>query len=129
MQQLDKAVQSVGRPDFVSDVVTLDDVQIDVKPIPLVMNATEQQLTTQPSNDAVFINLMDELSKSDLTLDDLYLQLLYSDNARKRGITFDTFSDVVREALKKSRWLISLRNVKVLRRLPFEVKVKAQIRH
>lgn len=46
MQQLDKAVQSVGRPDFVSDVVTLDDVQIDVKPIPLVMNATEQQLTT-----------------------------------------------------------------------------------
>ena len=129
MQQLDKAVQLVGRPDFVSDVVTLDDVQIDVKPIPLVMNVTEQQLTTQPSNDAVFINLMDELSKSDLTLDDLYLQLLYSDNARKRGITFDTFSDVVREALKKSRWLISLRNVKVLRRLPFEVKVKAQIRH
>ncbi|WP_151982225.1 hypothetical protein [Acinetobacter guerrae] len=84
MQQLDKAVQSVGRPDFVSDVVTLDDVQIDVKPIPLVMNATEQQLTTQPSNDAVFINLMDELSKSDLTLDDLYRLKEYAEQMPER---------------------------------------------
>lgn len=72
MQQLADVVDSVGRPDFVSDVVSLDDVQINIESIQLVTTATEQHLTTEPSNDGVFIDVMQQLTRSDLTLDDLH---------------------------------------------------------
>ena len=38
----------------------------------LVTTATEQHLTTEPSNDGVFIDVMQQLTRSDLTLDDLH---------------------------------------------------------
>jgi putative DNA primase/helicase len=72
MQQLASVVASVGKPDFVSDVVSLDDVQINIESIPLVTTATEQHLTTEPSNDGVFIDVMQQLTRSDLMLDDLH---------------------------------------------------------
>lgn len=72
MQQLADVVDSVGRPDFVSDVVSLDDVQINIESIQLVTTATEQQLATEPSNDGVFIDVMQQLTRSDLTLHDLH---------------------------------------------------------
>ena len=72
MQQLASVVASVGKPDFVSDVVSLDDVQINIESIPLVTTATEQQLATGPSNDGVFIDVMQQLTRSDLMLDDLH---------------------------------------------------------
>ena len=38
MQQLADVVESVGKPDFISDVVSLDDVQINIESIPLVQS-------------------------------------------------------------------------------------------
>jgi putative DNA primase/helicase len=72
MQQLADVVDSVGRPDFVSDVVSLDDVQINIESIQLVTTATEQQLATEQSNDGVFIDVMQQLTRSGLTLHDLH---------------------------------------------------------
>ena len=72
MQQFADVIASVEKPNYVSDVVSLDDVQINIEPIALVNTATEQQLATEPSNDGVFIDVMQQLTRSDLTLDELH---------------------------------------------------------
>ncbi len=79
MQQLADIVDSVGKPDFVSDVVSLDEVQIDIASVAVVTTATEQQLAIEPCNDAVFIDVMQELMRSDLTLDDLRRLKVYEE--------------------------------------------------
>jgi putative DNA primase/helicase len=84
MQQLASVVESVGKPDFVSDVVSFDDVQINIESIPLVTVATEQQLTTEPSNDGVFIDVMQQLTRSDLTLNDLHELKEYAEKLPKQ---------------------------------------------
>ena len=84
MQQLADVVESVGKPDFVSDVVSLDDVQINIESIPLVTAATEQQLATEPSNDGVFIDVMQQLTRSDLTIDDLHRLREYAEQLPKQ---------------------------------------------
>ena len=84
MQQLADAVASVEKPDFVSDVVSLDDVQINIEPIALVTAATKQQLNIKPSNDAVFIDVMQQLTRSDLTLDDLHRLRSYAEQIPKQ---------------------------------------------
>lgn len=84
MQQLASVVASVGKPDFVSDVVSLDDVQINIESIPLVTTATEQQLATGPSNDGVFIDVMQQLTRSDLMLDDLHELKEYAEQLPKQ---------------------------------------------
>jgi putative DNA primase/helicase len=83
MQQLADAVASVEKPDFVSDVVSLDDVQINIEPIALVTAATKQQLNIKPSNDAVF-DVMQQLTRSDLTLDDLHRLRSYAEQIPKQ---------------------------------------------
>ena len=83
MQQLADVVASVGKPDFVSDVVSLDDVQINIESIPFVTAATEQQLTTEPSNDGI-IDVMQQLTRSDLTLDDLHRLKEYAEKQPKQ---------------------------------------------
>jgi putative DNA primase/helicase len=90
MQQFADVVASVEKPDFISDVVSLDDVQINIEPIPLVKTATEQQLATQPSNDGVFIDVMQQLARSDLTLNDLYELKEYAEKLQQqRRVTGD----------------------------------------
>jgi putative DNA primase/helicase len=84
MQQLAEVVASVEKPDFVSDVVSLDDVQINIESIPLVKTATEQQLAIEPSNDGVFIDVMQQLTRSDLTIDDLHRLREYAEQLPKQ---------------------------------------------
>ena len=94
MQQLADVVESVGKPDFVSDVVSLDDVQINIESIPLVKTATEQQLATEPSNDGVFIDVMQQLTRSDLTLDDLHELKEYAEKLPKQRRTIGDVQQV-----------------------------------
>ena len=84
MQQLADVVASVEKPNYVSDVVALDEVQIDIASIAVVTTATEQQLTTEPSNDGVFIDVMQQLTRSDLTLDDLHRLKEYAEKQPKQ---------------------------------------------
>ena len=94
MQQLADVVESVGKPDFVSDVVSLDDVQINIESIPLVTVATEQQLTTEPSNDGI-IDVMQQLTRSDLTLADLYRLKDYAEHLPKQHVSAGSAQQVL----------------------------------
>lgn len=86
MQQFADVVASVEKPNYVSDVVALDDVQINIESIPLVNTATEQQRATEPSNDGVFIDVMQQLTRSDLTLDDLHELKEYAEKLPKQRL-------------------------------------------
>ena len=89
MQQFADVIASVEKPDFVSDVVSLDDVQINIESIPLVNTATEQQLATEPSNDGI-IDVMQQLTRSDLTLDELHELKEYAEKLpQQRRVTGD----------------------------------------
>lgn len=46
--------------------------------------AKEQQLATEPSNDGVFIDVMQQLTRSDLTLDDLHRLKEYAEKLPKQ---------------------------------------------
>ena len=87
MQQLAEAVK---RPDFVSS----DDVKIDIQSVTLVTHATEQQLAIQPSNDVVFIDVMKELMRSDLTLADFYRLKDYAEYLPKLHVSADSAQQV-----------------------------------
>ncbi|MEK5743230.1 plasmid replication protein, CyRepA1 family [Acinetobacter variabilis] len=87
VQQLAEAVK---RPDFVSS----DDVKIDIQSVTLVTHATEQQLAIQPSNDVVFIDVMKELMRSDLTLADFYRLKDYAEYLPKLHVSADSAQQV-----------------------------------
>ncbi|WP_291374878.1 plasmid replication protein, CyRepA1 family [Acinetobacter sp. UBA6720] len=95
MQQLADVVASVGKPDFVSDVVSLDEVQIDIASVAVVTTASEQQLAIEPCNDAVFIDVMQELMRSDLTLADLYRLKDYAEHLPKQHVSAGSAQQVL----------------------------------
>ncbi len=95
MQQFADVVASVGKPDFVSDVVSLDEVQIDIASVAVVTTATEQQLAIEPCNDAVFIDVMQELMRSDLTLADLYRLKDYAEHLPKQHVSAGSAQQVL----------------------------------
>ncbi len=72
LQMMATAIDAVGKPEVVSDVVPDDAIQIDVVPVSLATVATSEQQLPEPCNDAVFIDVMAELLKPDVTLETLY---------------------------------------------------------